>query len=140
MIVASDDAAFGLPEVTRGLVAAAGGVYRLPRVLPRPLAMELIATGSRLEAHRAVALGMVNYVVPKAETLTRALDLATAVTANAPIAVRESLAISRVALDYDDPALMRLSADTQARIMQTDDFQEGPRAFVEKRLPRWVGH
>lgn len=140
MIVASDDAAFGLPEVTRGLVASAGGAYRLPRVLPRPIAMELIATGMRLDVARAFDFGMVNHVVPKGETLSRAIHLAASIAANAPLAVRESLAIARQAFDHDDSTLMRMCAAAQARVMTTDDFQEGPRAFIEKRAPRWVGH
>ena len=140
MIVASDDATFGLPEVTRGLVASAGGVYRLPRALPRALAMELIATGNRFEAARALQFGMINHVVPKARTLEFAVELAASIAANAPVAVRESLAIARLAYDTNDASLARLSSEAQIRVMLTDDFKEGPLAFVEKRAPRWVGH
>ena len=139
MIVAADDAVFGLPEVTRGLIAAAGGVYRLVRRLPQALAIELIATGNRLDAPRAAALGLINQVVPKAELHAAALRLAAAVAANAPIAVRESLAIARRAHDLEDAALYRLSVEAQSRIMLTEDFKEGPRAFIEKRPARWLG-
>lgn len=139
MIVAADEAVFGLPEVTRGLIAAAGGVYRLVRRLPQALAIELIATGNRLDASRAAALGLVNQVVPKAELHAAALRLAAAVAANAPIAVRESLALARRAHDLEDAALYRLSVEAQSRIMLTEDFKEGPRAFIEKRPPRWLG-
>jgi enoyl-CoA hydratase/carnithine racemase len=139
MIVAADDAVFGLPEVTRGLIAAAGGLYRLPRRLPRALALELIATGQRIDAQRAAVHGLVNRVVPAAETVAAAIELATSIAANAPVAVRESLMIARQAYDLDDAALFRLSAESQERIMRTEDFQEGPRAFIEKRAPRWVG-
>lgn len=139
LIVASDDAAFGVPEVTRGLLPAAGGAYRLPRALPRAVAMELIATGARLSAERALAFGMVNRVVPKATTLEAALDLAAVIAANAPIAVREALEIARRSYDLDDRTLCRMSLEAQDRITRTEDFQEGPRAFIEKRAPRWTG-
>jgi len=139
MIVASEDAAFGLPEVTRGMIAAAGGLYRLPRALPRAVALELIATGERLTADRAAALGLVNRVVPKERTLPTSLELAGAIVRNAPLAVWESLVIARQAIDLDDDALGKLSAEGQTRLMQSEDFREGPRAFVEKRAPRWMG-
>jgi enoyl-CoA hydratase/carnithine racemase len=139
MVVAADDAVFSLPEVTRGLIAAAGGAYRLPRRLPRALALELIATGQRIDAQRAANFGLVNRVVPKAETVACAIALATTIAANAPIAVRTSLTLARQAYDLDDATLYRLSLEAQDQIMQTEDFQEGPRAFIEKRAPRWVG-
>jgi enoyl-CoA hydratase/carnithine racemase len=139
MIVASEDAAFGLPEVTRGLIAAAGGLFRLPRALPRALALELIATGGRLPAANALALGLVNRVVPKARTVPEAIALAVGIADNAPVAVRESLAIARRAHDLDEDTLARLSDEGQARVMLTEDFREGPLAFIEKRAPRWLG-
>lgn len=139
LIVASDNAAFGLPEVTRGLIASAGGLYRLPRVLPPAIAKELILTANRLPAQRAAELGMVNRLVPVGKAVDAALALAAEIAVNAPVAVRESLAIASQALDHDDAALHRLSAEAQARVMQTDDFQEGPRAFIEKRPPHWTG-
>jgi len=140
MIVASEDAAFGLPEVTRGLIAAAGGLHRLPRALPRALALELIATGGRLSATQALAHGLVNRVVPKDRTVAEAIALAEIISGNAPIAVRESLEIARLAYDVETDALDQLSDAGQARVMCTKDFREGPRAFIEKRPPRWCGH
>lgn len=139
MIIASEDAAFGLPEVTRGLIAGAGGLHRLPRALPRAIALELIATGGRLPASRALAFGLVNAVVPKERTVTEAVALATTIAGNAPVAVRESLAIARLAHDLHEAALVRLSDESQARVMLTEDFREGPRAFIEKRPPQWRG-
>jgi enoyl-CoA hydratase/carnithine racemase len=139
MIIAADNTVFSLPEVTRGLIAAAGGMYRLPRRMPRALAFELIATGQRIDVQRAATFGLVNRVLARAETIASALELASTIAANAPVAVRTSLGIARQADDLDDASLYRLSIEAQEQIMQTEDFQEGPRAFVEKRAPRWVG-
>ena len=139
MIVASQNAEFALPEVTRGLVAAAGGVYRTVRALPRALAFELIATGQRLSARRAADLGLVNHVTDVGSAVGEAVALAGRICANAPIAVRESLGVARRAFDLDDDALFSLSLEAQARNMETDDFAEGPRAFIEKRAPEWTG-
>jgi enoyl-CoA hydratase/carnithine racemase len=140
MIVASADATFGLPEVKRGLVAAAGGLYRLPRVLPRQLAAELIATGETLSADRAHERGIVNRVSAPGMAVEMALQLAGSIRRNAPVAVRESLNIVRQALDLTDRELRILSDEAQERVMRTADFKEGPRAFIEKRTPTWVGH
>lgn len=139
LAVASEASVFGLPEVTRGLVASAGGAYRTARALPRAVALELLATGGRLDATRAHALGLVNRLAPAGTVLEAALALAGEVCANAPVAVRESVAIARQAADLDEASLRRLSDEAQARIVETEDFQEGPRAFVEKRAPVWVG-
>jgi enoyl-CoA hydratase/carnithine racemase len=139
MIVASRGGAFGLPEVMRGLAAAAGGLYRLPRAIPRAIAIELILTGSQLSSERAAELGMVNKLVSPGEVLKTALALAEAVAANAPLAVRESLGVAKLAADLDDATLRRLSDEAQERLKQTEDFREGPRAFVEKRPPVWTG-
>lgn len=139
MIVASDDARFALPEVKRGLIAAAGGIYRLPRTLPRAIALELIATGDPLPASRALEMGLINRMVPKANVLDTALGLARQIRENAPIAVRESLKVARCTFDKTDSDLNRLSLAAQDRVMKTADFAEGPLAFIEKRLPRWEG-
>lgn len=139
LIVASEEAAFGLPEVTRGMLAAAGGAYRLMRALPRAVAMELLATGDRLPAKRAHSLNLVNHLAPKGAAVNVASELAQRICRNAPIAVRESLAIARQSFDLDDATLSRYSSEAQTRLMKTEDFAEGPRAFVEKRPPRWRG-
>jgi enoyl-CoA hydratase/carnithine racemase len=139
LAVAAEGATFGLPEVKRSLVAAAGGVFRLPRALPKAVALEMIATGEPIPAARAAHFGLVNAVAPAHEVLPTALALARKVCANAPVAVRESLAIARQAVDLDQDALWELSRAASQRIRQTEDFQEGPRAFVEKRAPRWTG-
>ncbi|MCU0887750.1 MAG: enoyl-CoA hydratase-related protein [Rubritepida sp.] len=139
LAVVAETANLGLPEVKRSLVATAGGVFRLPRILPRAVAFEMIATGEPISGVRAAALGLVNAAVPAGQVLEAALALAARVTVNAPVAVRESLAIARRAEDLDDTALWALSRATSAAIRETEDFREGPRAFIEKRAPRWVG-
>ena len=139
MIVASENSAFGLPEVKRGLMAAAGGVYRLPKLIPRNIALELIATGERLPARRAHELGLVNRLVPAAELTAASIELASLICENAPIAVRESIAVARQALDQSETALRGLNDEAMGRIVRTQDYQEGPRAFIEKRPPIWSG-
>jgi enoyl-CoA hydratase/carnithine racemase len=139
LIVAGTDSAFGLPEVTRGIVAAAGGLFRLPRALPRARALELIATGERLPADEALRHGMVNAVVEPDEVLPTARRLAERICANAPIAVRESLVLARRAHELTDDEGWQLSAKASERIRATQDAAEGPRAFAEKRAPVWKG-
>lgn len=139
MSVVSDDAKFGLPEVKRGLAALASGLYRLPRALPRAIALELIATGEPLTAERALAFGLVNRVVAKSEVAAQALALAEIIAANAPVAVRESLAIARDAFNRPEDELEAAAAAMGKKLALTDDYQEGPRAFIEKRAPRWTG-
>jgi enoyl-CoA hydratase/carnithine racemase len=138
-IVAGTDSFFGLPEVTRGIIAAAGGLFRLPRVLPRARALELIATGDRLSADEALRHGMVNAVVDPDDVLPAARHLAERICANAPIAVRESLMLARRALDLTEDEAWRRSAAASERIHGTEDAAEGPRAFAEKRSPVWKG-
>jgi enoyl-CoA hydratase/carnithine racemase len=139
LAVGAETATFGLPEVKRSLVAAAGGVFRLPRALPRAIALRMIATGEPISAALAQQHGLLNELAPQADVLNTALSIARSICANAPIAVRESLAIARAALDLSDAEAWERSAAASAFIRTTEDFQEGPRAFVEKRAPRWVG-
>lgn len=139
MIVASTQALFGLPEVKRGLIASAGGIYRLPRCLQRAVALEMIATGEPISAERASGLGLVNRLAPAGEALKAALELARTIHRNAPLAVRESLVIARLAFDRYEAELSELCDDAQARLQATHDYLEGSTAFVEKRAPRWQG-
>jgi enoyl-CoA hydratase len=138
MIIASETGYFGLPEVTRGLAAAAGGLFRLPRALPRAIALEMIATGQPLPARRAWELGMINHLAPVGSVVDSAIRLAETIASNAPLAVLESLAIARKCNDLEDATLKALSDSAQRRLMRTEDFAEGPRAFVEKRPPKWL--
>lgn len=140
LIIAERQATFGLPEVKRGLVAGAGGVFRLMDHLPRKIAMELITTGDPITADDAARWGLVNQVVDSGHAVEAALELADRITVNAPLSVWAS---KRIAYGVDDgvvteeePAWQRTIAEFTA-LLKTEDAQEGPRAFAEKREPIW---
>lgn len=140
MVVAQRSAAIGLPEVSRGLLAAAGGLIRLPRALPRNVAIEMAITGAPMPAERAHALGLINRLVDEPDgLLPAALSLAQAVVRNAPLSVRESLAIVKQVHDHTETALQAAVWQARDRLVQAEDYREGPRAFIEKRAPRWQG-
>jgi enoyl-CoA hydratase/carnithine racemase len=139
IVIASVEAQFGVPEVKRGLFAAAGGVHRLARVLPRNIALELVATGDPLPAERAYALGLVNHLVAKDAVVSTAVDLAMKIAGNAPLSVRESLNIARLAGERSDGELRELSRRAFDITSSSEDAVEGPRAFLEKRAPVWKG-
>lgn len=140
MIVAAENTNFGLPEVKRSLVAAAGGVFRLPRVIGKTAAMEVILTGDPLPAPRAYELGMINYVVPEAEVLAKAEELAERVAVNAPLAVQASRKLaSRALLGGEDIEHFKAGNEAFKEIAASEDFKEGPKAFIEKRAPVWKG-
>lgn len=139
LIVASTAAAFGLPEVKRSLAAAAGGLFRLPRAIPRNIAMEVILTGDPLSAERAHQFGLVNTLVEPGQALAAAIELAERICVNAPLAVRASRKVVSAAATATDDELWKMSVSAMGQLMQTEDFQEGPRAFIEKRAPKWQG-
>lgn len=139
LIVASTAARFGLPEVKRSLVAAAGGLFRLPRALPERVALELVMTGEPLSAERAFHFGLVSRLVEPGNALAAAFELAESIAANAPLAVRASRDVARRAYVDGDDELWNASFQAFASMMSTEDFLEGPRAFIEKRPPRWTG-
>jgi enoyl-CoA hydratase/carnithine racemase len=139
MIVASPASRFGLPEVKRGLMANAAGVHRIARVLPRNIALEMIATGEPIDAETAARYGMVNRIVSPEQVIETALSLARSIVANAPISVQESLRITRMVGDLSDGELRVISGEAMKRVMVTEDAKEGPKAFVEKRAPNWLG-
>jgi enoyl-CoA hydratase/carnithine racemase len=139
MIVVADNSRFGLPEVKRGLFAGAGGVYRLPRLIPRNVALEMIATGDPIDAQRAHALGLVNRVVPSEGVFEAALGLARAIAANAPLSVRASLQVARVAAEMTDSEVAKMAHAISRPVMLSEDAKEGALAFLEKRPARWQG-
>lgn len=139
MIVASDKALFGLPEVRRGLMAMAGGAIRLPRLLPRALAIEALMTGDPIAAGTAQAYGLINRLVSPEEVMSAALGLAERIARNAPLALRESLALARAASSADEDGLWAANDTAMLRVASSEDAREGPRAFMEKREPKWSG-
>ncbi|MEB2284884.1 MAG: enoyl-CoA hydratase [Polyangiaceae bacterium UTPRO1] len=140
LVVASRTAVFGVPEVKRSLIAAGGALFRLPRKLPRNVAMELVLTG-RLDfpAERAHHFGLVNVLCDEGQALAAAKKLAAEIVVNAPLAVRESRRVLLESADQPDEVGWRLSADGMAKMFATEDFNEGLQAFVQKRAPRWTG-
>jgi enoyl-CoA hydratase/carnithine racemase len=139
LIVAGESATFGLPEVKRGLIAAAGGAYRLPRAISPRKAMELILTGATLTAKEAAALHLLNRVSTDAAVLDEAMELACAIAGNAPAAVNESRQLAADTFDSSDAALGERSRQAIGRLMVGEDAKEGVRAFLEKRPPVWKG-
>ena len=139
LVVASTNAKFGIPEVKRSLVAAAGGLFRLPRALPLNIAMEAALTGDPISAERAAHFGLVNELVEPGQAKDAALALAERISANAPLAVRESRQVVLAALRGDDEHLWKITIEAMAKVMGSEDFNEGPRAFIEKRAPQWKG-
>jgi len=135
-------ATLGLPEVKRGLMAAAGGVIRLQRQVPMKIALEMALTGDPIGAARAVELGLANKLSPPGAALDEALALAERVAANAPVSVRESKRmIHRTAVlgsDWDDEA-WELNNQAMGRVLRSEDCREGVRSFAERRRPEWTG-
>ena len=143
LVVAAEHARFSLPEATLGIMADAGGVLRLPRRLPRPLATELLLTGRPMGAAEARERGLINRVAPAGQALDEAMDLAAAVSASAPLAVAAALEVLDATQDgsvADGFALLRSGRLPRYEAMLTSqDAAEGPAAFAEKRPPRWQG-
>ena len=139
LIVAADDAKFGLPEVKRGLVAAAGGLFRLPRRIPAGIAMELALTGDPLLAVDAHRLGLVNVLTAPGEALDGARALAARIAANGPLAVAATKQIIARQHDWDLADAWAQQDPVVAPVMQSADAREGARAFAQKRAPVWTG-
>jgi crotonobetainyl-CoA hydratase len=140
LVVAHELAQFGLPEVKRGLIAAAGGVFRIVHQLPRKVAMELLLTGEPITASDALDWGLINQVVTEGSVLDAALALAARVTVNAPLSVQAS---KRIAYGVDDgvitgdePGWDRTVREMRS-LIRSEDAREGPLAFAEKREPVW---
>ena len=133
LIVAGETAKFGLPEVKRGLIAAGGGVLRLPKRIPHHLAMEFLLTGEPVTGRRAGELGLVNRVTPDGDAAAVALQLAEKLAENAPLALAAVKKIVRAA----DPATVQ--REEIKKLMQSHDVREGMTAFAERRSPKWTG-
>lgn len=138
LIVASRGAKFGIPEAKRGLVAGGGGVVQLPRLLPRPLAMELALTGDPITAERAYDLGLVNRVTD-GPAIDGARELARAVAANGPLAVGASKAVIRESWLWPADEINERQNRHIASVFTSEDAREGALAFAEKRKPNWKG-
>ncbi len=139
LLVAAQDARFGLPEVTRGLVAAGGGLLRLAQRIPAPIAMEWALTGAQVPAERAYAVGLVNRLTAPGEALTEAVALAERIAANGPLAVRASKRILLESGDWPRAEQFDRVREINAPIRASDDAREGATAFAQKRPPVWRG-
>jgi enoyl-CoA hydratase len=139
MVVAGAGARFGVPEVKRGLVPAAGGLFRLPARIPYQVAMELMLTGNFVDAERAHGLGLVNRLVADGEALDAARALAAEIAANGPLAVRVAKQVVSRAVDWPADEGFSRQAELVEPVMTSEDAKEGAAAFAEKRPPRWQG-
>jgi enoyl-CoA hydratase len=139
LVVAAEGARFGVPEVKRGLVAAAGAAMLLPARVPRPIALEMLMTGEPISAERARELGLVNRVTGDDGALDGALELAAAIAGNGPLAVRISKQIAHEAADWSDDERWSKQEQLVLPVFGSEDAQEGATAFAEKRPPVWKG-
>ena len=137
VVVASETASFGLPEVKRGLFAAGGGVFVSTRI-PLAVALELTLTGDPIDAGRAQSLGLINQVVPQAEVLNAAVVLAERIARNGPLALQATKQMVRTA-STDLEKARALASEWQPKVFGSEDAKEGATAFIEKRDPVWKG-
>ena len=137
--IAAEDAQLGLTEVNLAIIPGGGGTQRLPRLVGRGKALEMILTGARVDAREALRIGLVERVVPTAEVLTAALGLARTLAERAPVALRyaKEAVVKGLALPLEDG--LRLEADLSTLLRTTEDRVEGAKAFLEKRKPRFTG-
>ncbi|WP_330327524.1 crotonase/enoyl-CoA hydratase family protein [Streptomyces pseudovenezuelae] len=139
LIVAAEDARFGLPEVQRGLIAAGGGAIRLPKRVPHHLAMELLLTGEPVDGRRAGDLGLANRVTAQGQAVPEALRLAERLAENAPLALAAVKRVVRAADGAPDTEVFAFQRGEMRTLMASDDVREGMTAFAERRPPRWTG-
>jgi enoyl-CoA hydratase len=139
LIVAARGARLGIPEVKRSLVAAGGGLLRLPRMLPRNIAMEMALTGDPMPAERGYELGLVNRLAEPGGALAAALELADAVAQNGPLALAASKRILNESADWPDSEFFARQAEITEPVMASEDAREGATAFAEKRAAVWKG-
>jgi enoyl-CoA hydratase len=139
LIVVSEEAKFGIPEVKRGLAAAGGGLIKLPKQIPARIAMELALTGDFVSAGRAYELGLVNQVVPAGTALEAAKALAAKIAANGPLAVAASKQVVARAQDWDSEEMFAKQQKIVMPVLTSEDAIEGATAFAKKRAPNWKG-
>jgi enoyl-CoA hydratase/carnithine racemase len=139
LVIAADSAYFALPEVRRGQIAGGGGVVRLPRLIPRHVAAEIVLTGRPISAARAEKLGLVNQVVQRNAVLPTAVTLAEEIAANAPLAVAASKHLLYSSLDWPPSQALHNQEPHVRSVRDSADAAEGARAFAEKRQPIWEG-
>jgi enoyl-CoA hydratase len=139
LVVASDQAKFGLPEVRRGLVAGAGGLLRLPRRIPYHLAMQIALTGEHFSAAQLREAGLVNAIVPPGEALAGARELAGRIAQNAPLALEATKRVIAESADWDSASAFARQNEIISPVFSSADAMEGAAAFAEKRAPQWRG-
>jgi enoyl-CoA hydratase/carnithine racemase len=141
IVIATSNASFGLPEPRVGMAAAAGGLLRLPRQIPLKQAMGIILTGRRVTAEEGLALGFVNEVVPQGEALAGARRWADDILLSSPMAIRaaKQLVLAGLSAPLADVYPVQKQLPAVRALYTSDDNKEGPRAFAEKRKPRWTG-
>lgn len=139
LVVASEEAEFGLPEPRRGLVAAAGGVMWLPRRVPYHVAMEIALTGDRFTASRLYEIGLVNHVTPAGAALGRARELAGRIAENAPLALAATKRVVVESAGWGREEMFARQQEIIGPVFASEDAREGALAFAEKRAPRWTG-
>ena len=137
--LASENACFGLLEAKLGLIPGYGGTQRLPRLIARGRALELILSGEQITAQQAYNIGLVNHVVPQAELLAATENLARKIMVNAPLAIKYALEAVQHGLEMTQPEGMFLESNLFGLCCATADMKEGTRAFLEKRSPKFVG-
>jgi enoyl-CoA hydratase/carnithine racemase len=139
VIVAAEHATLGLPEPRVGLMAAAGGVHRLPRHIPLKIAMGMMLTGKPISAAEGALLGLVNEVVPKGQLMDAASRWAREITECSPLSVQATKQAALEGLGKPLPEALTTMYDGVARLFSSEDAKEGPLAFAQKRKPRWAG-
>ena len=137
LVVSAESARFGIPEVKRGLMAAAGGLIRLPKRVPLEIALELAMTGDPIDAQRALQLGLVNRVVPVDRVVDEAISIADRIGENSPIAVRASRQLVREAAELSEAEGWTRTLELMMPVFESGDAIEGATAFAEKRPPVW---
>ena len=137
--VAAEHAQFGVPEVTRAIIPGASGTQRLPRMLPKGIALELLITGGRFDAEWALRYGLVNHVVPADQVMPKAREIAEAICENGPLAVRAVKESALRGLDMTFEEGLKLENEFSRKVMGSEDAREGPLAFAQKRKAEYKG-